>query len=162
MTLQGYRTFFQEYLELTTYLFSQFELKKLALEDVKGNWTECQRHLCEFLEIPFREDRPASEESLAQFTRRYKDEKTRLEAEGSLDHHSLVVHDLLWPKSRRIPKEKNSFYVEACTLELSFQTDASGEIQAIRIGGNPGWKFHGKVLLKIESGNHNEDTSHTI
>ncbi len=159
---EGVVTFFQEYQELTTYLFSQFKMKKLALEDVKGNWTECHRQICEFLAIPFKEDQRVSEEYLAQFTGHYKDDKTRLEVEVSLDHNSLIVHDLLWPKSRLIPKEENSFYVEACTLELFFQTDASGAIRTIRIGGSPGWNFHGKVLSKVEAGNNYEDKSHTI
>jgi hypothetical protein len=147
---EGVVTFFQEYQELTGYLFSKFEMKKLAIENSKGDWKECHRRICDFLALPLIEDQQVSEEFLAKFTGSYKDERSQLEVMISLEHGELIAHNLLWPKSKLIPKDENSFYVEACTIELYFQPNISGDIRNMKIGGSPGWKFHGRILSKVD------------
>ena len=147
---EGVVTFFQEYQELTTDLFSRFEMNKLALDNSKGHWDERHRQICEFLGLPFIQGEEVPQHYLAQFPGRYRDEKSRLEITISLEGNALSVHDLLWSTSRLIPKENNRFYVEACTIELYFQPDALGSIRKMKIGGSFGWKFYGRMLSRIE------------
>lgn len=146
---EGVVAFFQEYQKLTSYLFSQFKMKKLALETTKGDWEERHWQICEFLELPFVEDQKVHQENLERFTGHYRDKTSRLEVTISSAHNKLFVHDLLWPKSRLIPKTENSFYVEACTIELHFQEDAPEGSCYMKIGGSPGWKFYRRVLSRI-------------
>jgi hypothetical protein len=146
---EGVVAFFQEYQELTTSLFSRFEMQKLALDSSQGDWEARHRKICDFLGLPFIEDEKVPQHYLAQFPGHYRDETSRLEVTVRLERHALIVHDLLWPKSRLLPKDDKSFYVEACTIELDFQADASGRICTMKIGGSLGWRFHGKVLSKI-------------
>jgi hypothetical protein len=146
----GVLTFFREYQQLTTDLFSQFTIHKLALEDAQADWTACYHTICEFLQIPFKPEPVLPPQQLELFAGQYQDEQTRLEINIILDGPNLFIRDLLWPKSRLILKQRTTFYVEACPLELTFERDDSGAIRTMKIVGHPGWKFYGKTLIKTQ------------
>ncbi|MBD3308848.1 hypothetical protein GF339_20750 [candidate division KSB3 bacterium] len=147
---EGMVTFFQRYQELTTSLVSHFTMPRLTIENPNDDWAACRQRICRFLALPRREDPEVSEQYLAQFTGRYRDESTRLEIRIGLNHDGLIVHDLLWPRSKLLPKTANSFYVEGCTIEIDFQEDATGNIYRMKIGGSPGWKLYGRTLVKVD------------
>ena len=145
---EGLVTFFQEYQKLTRSLFSTFEMKKLAIDNSQGDWKVYHQQICDFLALPLIEAQHVSEGCLAKFTGTYKDGHSQLEVVIRLEDGELTIHNLLWPKLKLIPKDENSFYVEACTIELYFQPDASGAIRTMKIGGSFGWKFYGRILSK--------------
>lgn len=148
---EGVLTFFREYQQLTDELFAQFNLHKLALENANADWTACYHTICEFLQIPFTPEPLLPPPEVSHFAGRYRDEQTRLEIHVVADGPNLFIRDLLWPKSRLILKQRTSFYVEACPLELNFERDGSGAILTMKIEGHPGWKYYGKTLTKTDT-----------
>lgn len=149
--LQGFEGlvhFFQEYQELTLLLCEKYQGRKLILQDTQQDWNSSYVRICKFLGLTCRSVPSAPAEYLKAFAGIYKDPSSHLKVTIKMEQGRLVMHDLLWSNFPLIPKEHNWFYLQACTIELQFHEDESGEIDGFIIRGNSGWKFHGRSLVK--------------
>jgi len=147
---EGTVRFFQDYQQLTNRLFARLSMRKITCEDAKRQGAVCRQRLCQFLDIRHVPDPVVAPDDMIRYSGRYRDESTRLELRVYADQQQLVVCDLLWPKSRLIPKGQNRFDVEACTIDITFNETSDGVIQSMAIGGSRGWKFYGRTLTKLE------------
>jgi cell fate (sporulation/competence/biofilm development) regulator YmcA (YheA/YmcA/DUF963 family) len=144
---EGMVAYQSAYQALTDELFSECEMKKLAIENSPGDWASYRRQILDFLSIPFIEDDPIPEGYLERFIGTYRDEKDAYAVK--LENGSLLIYGFWWPKSRLIPKEGNAFYIEALCLELYFEEDTNGVIGRIKIGGREIEDFVGRILRKL-------------
>lgn len=143
-------TFFEEYQRLTNHLYAQLTMRKMTCEDAKQHWPACRQHVCRFFDLRYVPDPVLDPDEARRYVGRYRDESTRLELRIHAHQHQLMVCDLLWPRSRLIPRNQHCFDVEACTITITFNADADGLIRSMTIGGSRGWKFYGRTLTKLE------------
>ncbi len=146
----GVVAFFEEYQRLTNNLYAELTMRKMMCENAKRQWPEFRRQLCRFFDIRDLADPVLSADAARRYVGRYRADGTRLELRVYANQQQLVVCDLLWPKSRLIPRTRNSFDVEACTIAITFNEDAERVIRSMTIGGSRGWKFYGRTLTKID------------
>ena len=148
---EGLVHFFQEYQKLTLELCEHYQGRKLILQDAQRDWKTSRAAICDFLGLTYHPLPSAPTQYLNTFIGSYKDPSSHLEVVVKLEQGRLVLHDLLWSKFPLIPKKKNWFYLQACTIEVQFHENESGEIDKLTIQGNPGWKFYGRRLKKLAS-----------
>jgi hypothetical protein len=129
-------------------LCEKYQGRKLILRDAQRNWKNSRTRICDFLGLIYHAAPPAPTDYLKRFRGTYKDPSSHLKVAINMEQGRLVEHDLLWSNFPLIPKERNWFYLQACTIELQFHENESGEIDSLTIQGNPGWKFHGRELVK--------------
>ena len=92
--------------------------------------------ILERLELTLVPDEPVTERDLRRCVGTYRDgnEGTR-ECSVELRHGGLVLHGVLWPHNRLLPKAPGVFEAESWPLEFYFDEDDDGTVGRIRAVG---------------------------
>ena len=92
--------------------------------------------ILERLELSLVPDEPVTERDLRRCVGTYRDgnEGTR-ECSVELRHGGLVLHGVLWPHNRLLPKAPGVFEAESWPLELDFEDDGDGIVARMRAVG---------------------------
>ena len=158
----GFIAFWQEFSDLSDRIFKRLTMTKLQVNVPTANNSELYSRIFELLNCPLSEiySLPLSLDRYAGKYTSYNDENSLsfvLKAQDgflitSIDQPTIDIKQgpiECFREIRLIPKEKNTFYVEAWPHEVQFTEDRSGEIENMRLSlSQKGWETLDKIYVK--------------
>lgn len=131
--LEGLLAYWRAHADLCGAIVERLSLPKLVLDVDADDWVERRRQICDFVEVPYRDDPVASATTIARVTGRYSDGKR--EATVEIVDDRLAVRGILWRGNALLPVAPDVFDVEALPRRLSFSGGTSHEIDAFHCSG---------------------------
>jgi len=148
--LQGFEGLIRHWTDfraLTDGLFARCPFEKLAIENSAGDWRAYEARMLDFLGLPQLADDEPPPAGLHRFAGIYarigqedgEDCRVELAADGLL----LEGLDIVWTRSRLLPRGGARFAVQSLPFEVTFEEADSGGVTGLRLAG-PGM-LHGPV-----------------
>ena len=112
-------------------------LRTLVVDAARGDWPSRRRAVAEFLDLsPAADPAPAD---LARYAGRYRArfKGAVRECTVTVEDGWLVIHDVLWPANRLLPREANIFHAESWPYEVVFEEIDGGTGGSLTISDYP-------------------------
>jgi thymidylate kinase len=134
--LDGLLAYWRAHADLCGTIVERIDLPKLVLEVGANGWAERRRRICDFLEVPYREDLVADPPTIARVTGRFSDGKREVTVESVAGR--LVMRGL-WRSNALLPIAPDVFDVESLPVRLNFVGDTAERIDAFHCSGPRLW-----------------------
>lgn len=137
--IEGVLTYWREYRQFTDELFFHFPYAKLAIENTEDTWTVYEGKAMQLLDISPQPEMVLSDKKLDRFTGIYRFTRDGIEhtCQVQLENHCLYVDGIwwIWPHSRLIPLNSETFTISSFPINVLFITDAQKICQRMVIAG---------------------------
>jgi thymidylate kinase len=116
----GMVSFWEDYRSFTDSIYAKTRIKKLSIENSEGKWNEYLQQIMNFLGVPMVKEMITPSEDLDSFVGIYKSDEITCEI-YRIDNILYIngIHQI-WPNSRLLRTEANSFEVESLPIKLIF------------------------------------------
>lgn len=143
--INGTIQFFSEYREIADEIYDEAVIQKVAIENSEGDWSTYRRNILNFLGLKQLEDKEIEEGIIQEYVGTYRNEELDWEMSIKLEEGDLYLYTNKSYKERLIPITKNSFHIQASTLDLIFLRNDQGKIDRYMVGGRPTIASYGET-----------------
>lgn len=144
--LDGYVEYNQVLRNITDNLYSEYNLKKISIENSGGDWKLYHHIIAEFLSVPLVE---ADDVQHNDYTGVYRDSESTRKCLIKKSDNKMEIHGWYTVPKCLILKECDIFFVQGKLMELMFRRNKSGLVDAMEIKG-ASRKSDNKIWMKTE------------
>jgi uridine kinase len=144
--LDGYIEYNRVLRNITDNLYSEYNLKKISIENSDGDWNHYHHIIAEFLSVPLIEsDNVQYDDYLGV----YRDGESARECLIWRNDNRLEISGYYTIPKYLILKERDNFFIQGKLMELVFRRNKSGLVDAMEIKGS-NEKYDNKIWMKTE------------
>jgi hypothetical protein len=144
--LDGYIEYNRVLRNLTDSLYSEYDLRKISIENSSGDWNRYHHIIAEFLSVPLIETDNIQH---SDYVGVYRDSESTRECLIKKNDNKLEIHGYYTMPKYLLLKECDNFFVQGKPIELLFQRNKFGLINVMQIKG-PDEKSDNKIWMKTE------------
>jgi hypothetical protein len=142
--LDGYIEYNRVLRNMTDNLYSEYNLKKISIENSAGDWNLYHHIIADFLSVPLIEPDDIQHND---YTGVYKDRESTRTCFIKKNNNELEIHGYYTIPKYLILRECDNFFVQGKPIELLFRRNKFGLIDAMEIKG-PDEKSGNEVWIK--------------
>jgi len=142
--LDGYIEYNRVLRNITDGLYSEYNLKKISIENSDGDWNRYHHIIAEFLSVPLREPDNVRHRDYVGV---YQDGESTRECLIKKNNDKLEIHGYYTIPKYLILKECDNFFVQGKPIELLFRRNKFGLIDVMEIKG-PDEKSDNEIWMK--------------
>lgn len=132
---EGLVRYWQDYEALVDRILAGSRMKTLRIDTTGEAWGDYMATIAAALAVAPSPEPPTPSAALARLPGVYRDEASGHAVTVRAADGALLIDDFIFGTSRLLPVAGLTFEVEGWPLDLTFETDADGNIRQARIGG---------------------------
>jgi uridine kinase len=142
--LDGYIEYNRVLRNITDNLYSEYDLRKISIENSDGDWNRYHHIIAEFLSVPLIEPDNVQH---SDYVGVYRHGESTRECLIRKNHNRLEINGYYTIPKYLILKERDNFFVQGKPVELLFRRNKFGLIDAMEIEG-PNEKSRNEIWMK--------------